>query len=127
VPELSAIPLLGTACSITTGNRDSELTTLARSRPTRIAGRHGRLSRESVSIRLNATSRRAVRLVLVVGATVPHEVAGFAGGAKYFLPRRRGPELTHLTHWLGALATIERVIGRVETPTRTSSRRRRRS
>jgi lactate racemase len=26
--------------------------------------------------------------------------------------------LTHLTHWLGALATIEQVIGRVETPTR---------
>ena len=43
---------------------------------------------------------------------------GFAGGAKYFFPGVAGPELTHLTHWLGALATIERVIGRVETPTR---------
>ncbi len=49
---------------------------------------------------------------------MPHEVAGFAGGAKYFFPGVAGPELTHLTHWLGALATIERVIGRVETPTR---------
>jgi hypothetical protein len=56
--------------------------------------------------------------VIVVGATMPHEVAGFAGGAKYFFPGVAGPELTHLTHWLGALATIERVIGRVETPTR---------
>jgi len=54
----------------------------------------------------------------VLGGTVPHEVAGFAGGAKYFFPGVAGPELTHLTHWLGALATIERVIGRVETPTR---------
>ena len=57
-------------------------------------------------------------VVLVFGATVPHEVAGFAGGAKYFFPGVAGPGLTHTTHWLGALATIERVIGRVETPTR---------
>jgi hypothetical protein len=54
----------------------------------------------------------------VLGAVVPHEVAGFAGGAKYFFPGVAGPALTHLTHWLGALASIERVIGRVETPTR---------
>jgi len=56
--------------------------------------------------------------VLVFGATVPHEVAGFAGGAKYFFPGVAGPELTHTTHWLGALAGIENVIGRVDTPTR---------
>jgi lactate racemase len=56
--------------------------------------------------------------VLVFGATVPHEVAGFAGGAKYFFPGVAGPELTHTTHWLGALAGIENTIGEVETPTR---------
>jgi lactate racemase len=56
--------------------------------------------------------------VIVFGATVPHEVAGFAGGAKYFFPGVAGPELTHTTHWLGALAGIENIIGRVETPTR---------
>ena len=56
--------------------------------------------------------------VLVFGATVPHEVAGFAGGAKYFFPGVAGPELTHTTHWLGALAGIENTIGQVETPTR---------
>src|SRR6185503_9965660 len=44
--------------------------------------------------------------VLVFGATVPHEVAGFSGGAKYFFPGVSGPELTHVNHWLGALATI---------------------
>ena len=57
--------------------------------------------------------------VLVFGATVPHEVAGFAGGAKYFFPGVAGPELTHTTHWLGALAGIENIIGQVETPTRS--------
>jgi nickel-dependent lactate racemase len=56
--------------------------------------------------------------VLVFGATVPHEVAGFAGGAKYFFPGVAGPELTHTTHWLGALAGIQNIIGQVETPTR---------
>ena len=56
--------------------------------------------------------------VLIFGATVPHEVAGFAGGAKYFFPGVAGPELTHATHWLGALAGIEHTIGRIETPTR---------
>jgi len=56
--------------------------------------------------------------VLIFGATVPHEVAGFAGGAKYFFPGISGAELTNATHWLGALAGIENIIGRVETPTR---------
>jgi nickel-dependent lactate racemase len=56
--------------------------------------------------------------VLIFGGTVPHEVAGFAGGAKYFFPGVAGRELTHATHWLGALAGIENTIGRIETPTR---------
>ena len=56
--------------------------------------------------------------ILVFGATVPHEVAGFAGGAKYFFPGVAGPELTHTAHWLGALAGIENIIGETETPTR---------
>jgi nickel-dependent lactate racemase len=56
--------------------------------------------------------------VLIFGTTMPHEVAGFSGGAKYFFPGVAGPELTHASHWLGALAGIEKTIGRVETPTR---------
>jgi lactate racemase len=56
--------------------------------------------------------------VLTFGATAPHEVAGYSGGAKYFFPGVARPELTHATHWLGAMAGIERTIGRVETPTR---------
>lgn len=56
--------------------------------------------------------------VLIFGGVVPHEVAGFAGGAKYFFPGVAGAELTHATHWLGALVTLEKTIGRIETPTR---------
>src|SRR4029453_6954177 len=57
-------------------------------------------------------------VVLIFGATVPHEVAGFAGGAKYFFPGVAGPEPPDATHWLGALAGIENPIGRIETPAR---------
>ncbi|HSK74728.1 MAG TPA: lactate racemase domain-containing protein [Pyrinomonadaceae bacterium] len=56
--------------------------------------------------------------VLIFGGVMPHEVAGFAGGAKYFFPGVSGAELTHATHWLGALVGIENTIGRIETPTR---------
>jgi nickel-dependent lactate racemase len=57
-------------------------------------------------------------LILILGATTPHEVVGFSGGAKYFFPGVSGAALTNATHWIGALAGIENVIGRIETPTR---------
>ena len=91
----------------------------------------GELSAETVRQLTNGLIERSVPVslnkllapgiydtVLVFGATVPHEVAGFAGGAKYFFPGVAGPELTHTTHWLGALAGIENIIGQVDTPTR---------
>lgn len=91
----------------------------------------GELSEEKVTELTGGLFRRPIPLrinkllapgnyehVLIFGATVPHEVAGFAGGAKYFFPGVAGPELTHATHWLGALAGIENIIGRIETPTR---------
>ena len=100
-------------------DRPSELLTLATLSKSDISSLSGGLMAEDVPVQLNARlAPGRYDLVLVIGAVVPHEVAGFAGGAKYFFPGVAGPELTHLTHWLGALATIERVIGRVETPTR---------
>src|ERR1700704_2325235 len=100
-------------------NREDELVTLGELSAERIAELTDGLMHESVPVRLNALlAPGRYDTVLVFGATMPHEVAGFAGGAKYFFPGVAGPELTHLTHWLGALATIEKVIGRIETPTR---------
>ena len=79
----------------------------------------GGLITDAVPVSLNKLLAPGVYdTVLIFGATVPHEVAGFAGGAKYFFPGVAGPELTHMTHWLGALAEIENIIGNVETPTR---------
>ncbi|HBB87719.1 MAG TPA: hypothetical protein DC047_08905 [Blastocatellia bacterium] len=100
-------------------DRDDELVTIGELSAARIADLTDGLMSEAVQVRINALlTPGRYDTVLVFGATMPHEVAGFAGGAKYFFPGIAGPELTHLTHWLGALATIENVIGRIETPTR---------
>ncbi len=76
----------------------------------------GRLS-ERVPVDLN----RAVGehdLVLILGPVFPHEVAGFSGGAKYLYPGISGGELLHFFHWLGAVITNARIIGRKDTPVR---------
>jgi lactate racemase len=100
-------------------DRDDELVTIGELSAAQIFDLTDGLMHESVPVRLNALlAPGRYDTVLVFGATMPHEVAGFAGGAKYFFPGVAGPELTHLTHWLGALATIANVIGRIETPTR---------
>lgn len=112
------IPLLGDVFDHH-WDRPSELATLGALTAAEVSALTGGLMSVDVPVQLNARlSPGAYDYILVLGAVVPHEVAGFAGGAKYFFPGVAGPELTHLTHWLGALATIERVIGRVETPTR---------
>jgi nickel-dependent lactate racemase len=100
-------------------NRPEELVTIGELSAARVKELTGGLLTEAVKVNLNRLLGPGIYdTVLVFGATVPHEVAGFAGGAKYFFPGVAGPDLTHATHWLGALASIENVIGRVETPTR---------
>ncbi len=100
-------------------DKPESLVTLGELSSERIAQLTGGLMHDAVPVQLNSLLAPGVYdLVLVFGATMPHEVAGFAGGAKYFFPGVAGPELTHMTHWLGAMAQIENVIGRVETPTR---------
>jgi nickel-dependent lactate racemase len=98
---------------------DDQLVTLGELSGDQVSRLTDGLMTEAVPVRLNALLAPGVYdTVLVFGATMPHEVAGFAGGAKYFFPGVAGPDLTHMTHWLGALATIENIIGRIDTPTR---------
>jgi nickel-dependent lactate racemase len=100
-------------------DQPEELITLGELKRETVVQLTGGLVDHSVLVTLNKLLAPEVYdVVLVFGATVPHEVAGFAGGAKYFFPGVAGPELTHTTHWLGALAGIEHIIGEVETPTR---------
>lgn len=56
--------------------------------------------------------------ILVCGPVFPHEVAGFSGGNKYFVPGAAGPEVIDATHWAGALVTSSRIIGVRDTPVR---------
>ncbi len=58
--------------------------------------------------------------LLVCGPVFPHEVVGFSGGNKYFFPGIASAEIIHFTHWLGALITSYRVIGRADTPVRAA-------
>jgi nickel-dependent lactate racemase len=56
---------------------------------------------------------------LVVGPVFPHEVVGFSGGNKYFVPGVAGQEVIDFSHWLGALITSADIIGtRGITPVR---------
>ena len=100
-------------------NVPEELVTLGQLSGDRVRDLTGGLLTEAVSINLNRRLGPGVYdTIIIFSSTVPHEVAGFAGGAKYLFPGVAGPDLTHATHWLGALASIENVIGRIETPTR---------
>ena len=56
--------------------------------------------------------------LLVCGPVFPHEVAGFSGGNKYFVPGVSGQEVIDVTHWLGALLTSKEIIGVADTPMR---------
>jgi len=97
----------------------AELATIGELQAAEVSRLTNGLLNEAVSVNLNRRLAPDIYdTILIFSATVPHEVAGFAGGAKYLFPGVAGPDLTHATHWLGALASIENVIGRIETPTR---------
>ncbi len=100
-------------------NNASELATIGELSASEVSRLTSGLITEAVKVNLNRRLAPAIYdTILIFSASVPHEVAGFAGGAKYLFPGVAGPDLTHATHWLGALASIENVIGRIETPTR---------
>jgi nickel-dependent lactate racemase len=100
-------------------NVSEELTTIGELSPAEVSRLTGGLMGNAIKVNLNRRLAPGIYdTILIFSATVPHEVAGFAGGAKYLFPGVAGPDLTHATHWLGALASIENVIGRIETPTR---------
>jgi len=73
----------------------------------------GRL-RQVVPVRLNRLILDYDH-ILICGPVFPHEVAGFSGGAKYLFPGISGPEMIHITHWLGALITSFEIIGTEDT------------
>jgi lactate racemase len=77
----------------------------------------GGLLRERVPIDINKMIFE-YDLIFILGPVFPHEVVGFSGGAKYLFPGISGGEFLHFFHWLGALITCRKIIGRKETPVR---------
>ncbi len=77
----------------------------------------GGLMRERVEITVNKLVLD-YDVLLIVGPTFPHEVAGFSGGNKYLFPGISGQEIIDMFHWLGALITNPRIIGAKWTPVR---------
>jgi lactate racemase len=77
----------------------------------------GGLMREAVDVSINKLVLE-YDILLIVGPTFPHEVAGFSGGNKYLFPGISGREIIDMFHWLGALITNPGIIGRKYTPVR---------
>jgi nickel-dependent lactate racemase len=70
-----------------------------------------------LEVRINRAVIAADR-VIILGPTLPHEVAGFSGGTKYLFPGISGPEMIDVMHWLGALSGVMATIGFPGTPVR---------
>ena len=95
---LAELPLLGTVFDHH-WDKPSELVTLGSLSRSQVSLLTEGLMADEVPVQLNARlAPGRYDRILVIGATVPHEVAGFAGGAKYFFSGVAGPELTHFTH-----------------------------
>jgi len=58
-------------------------------------------------------------LVLSIGQVVPHEVAGMANHAKNIFAGTGGKEAIDKSHFAGAAYSMERIMGRTDTPVRT--------
>ncbi len=72
---------------------------------------------DEINIRINKAALEYDH-ILILGPTMPHEVVGFSGGAKYLFPGISGPDMINATHWLGALACVVGTIGIKDTPVR---------
>ena len=69
-----------------------------------------------------AVNRRLVEgnydLIISVGQVIPHEVIGIANGFKNVLVGTGGVEMINKSHFLGAVAGMERLMGRTDTSVR---------
>jgi len=77
----------------------------------------GGMFREAVDVDIN---RRIYDydLLLILGPVFPHEVVGISGGSKYLFPGISGGDFLHFFHWLGAVISCWKVIGKKNTPVR---------
>jgi nickel-dependent lactate racemase len=82
-----------------------------------VASLTGGLFQEEIDIDINRNIFD-YDLVVVLGPVFPHEVAGFSGGNKYLFPGISGGKFLHFFHWVGAIITCWKLIGRKSNPVR---------
>lgn len=98
-------------------NDDSALATIGTITATEVRElTEGRFEMD-VPIQINRRLLEYDRLI-VIGPVFPHEVVGFSGGNKYFFPGVAGPQILNFFHWLGAVISTPKIIGRKWTPVR---------
>ena len=72
----------------------------------------------SVKVQCNKILFEGYDLILSVGQIVPHEVVGMANYTKNLMVGVGGPDMINKSHFLGASAGLENLMGRNETPVR---------
>ena len=98
-------------------DRDDTLVRIGRFQEREIADLTGGLFTEAIDVTIN----RAIfeyDLIVIVGPVFPHEIVGFSGGHKYLFPGISGGEFLDFFHWLSAVITCRKTIGRRDTPAR---------
>ena len=98
-------------------DRADSLVRIGRFEEREIAGLTGGLFAEAIDVTIN----RAIfeyDLIVIVGPVFPHEIVGFSGGHKYLFPGISGGEFLDFFHWLSAVITCRKTIGRRDTPAR---------
>jgi len=98
-------------------NKPDTLKTIGHISADEISTISGGLLAQGVDVAVNRLVFEYDRIV-ICGPVFPHEVVGFSGGNKYFIPGIAGSAVINLTHWIGALITIRAMIGVKRTPVR---------
>ncbi len=72
----------------------------------------------SVGVEVNQMLFADYDLILSVGQVVPHEVVGMANYTKNIVVGAGGSDIINKSHFLGAVAGIENILGQTDTPVR---------
>lgn len=99
-------------------NRPDALTSLGSFSEDEIESISEGLMRERVDVRINKRVLAYDHLISL-SPVVPHETAGFSGGAKMLYPGIAGADEIAFFHWLGAIITNPVINGKKYNPVRT--------
>jgi nickel-dependent lactate racemase len=72
----------------------------------------------TVDVEVNKRLFEGYDLILSIGQVVPHEVVGMANYSKNVVVGVGGSDIINKSHFLGAVAGIENILGQTDTPVR---------